>query len=442
MANTRLSSMIKTLEMSQPIEISMEGESQIIGSFTWPDDKEATRIAKVSLMGVVSAMTEYVQAIATIPTVLSGSQLIRQLKNIPKNSFGTRVDIVANSTLAVLTLQPGILATCTRFSSTENEHVYYVLHDGTSRILATAADMHERMYKRNESILDVSEWAAPLWMTSPEDPASLIGVFLRIGLKGNRTGSLFSTCTVTPFWRRAKTWIKSVLDVKVETDLFESKDLSRQNGFRPITIATGGMAAINSATWLSKLKSSSTQDINPDILVRLFASAISEVPGSIPSFAGEVQPCCRMDLMEGYSPSQEIEGTRRKLFESIATSYGYGYGADDTSIRLSVAVITTYCIITLLYVTYIITTGHTSVAWDSPTELIMLALQSQEPKDLGSVSVGLDSPETFRRGVGIRVSTVNDDAAGVTREKLELVFEDDKETNRRGLTKVVRGVAY
>lgn len=111
------------------------------------------------------------------------------------------------------------------------------------------------------------------------------------------------------------------------------------------------------------------------------------------------------------------------------------------SIRHSVAVLTAYYIIAFLYVIYIIATGHTSAAWDSATELILLALQLKEPKDLGYVSVGLDSMETLRKGVSIRVSTVKDDDTGEEREKLELVF-DNEETKKRGLTKIVRGNAY
>jgi hypothetical protein len=96
----------------------------------------------------------------------------------------------------------------------------------------------------------------------------------------------------------------------------------------------------------------------------------------------------------------------------------------------------------MCYIGYIIITGHASIAWNSPTELIMLALQSKEPGDLGHVSVGVDSMDTLRKGVGIRVSTVEIKGTGETKEKLELVFEDDDGDEKRGLTKVVRNRAY
>lgn len=43
-------------------------------------------------------------------------------------------------------------------------------------------------------------------------------------------------------------------------------------------------------------------------------------------------------------------------------SYGFGYGSTDISIWLSLAVITTYGAVVILYVAYIIVTGHTSIA--------------------------------------------------------------------------------
>jgi hypothetical protein len=110
--------------------------------------------------------------------------------------------------------------------------------------------------------------------------------------------------------------------------------------------------------------------------------------------------------------------------------------------QLSLAVIVSYCFITIAYITYIIITGRTSVAWNSATELIILALQSKEPNNLGHVSVGIDSMETLCRSVGIRVNTVNIAGTGEHMQKLELVFEHDVQDKQRMLKKVERNQAY
>ncbi|KAH7357458.1 hypothetical protein BKA66DRAFT_445669 [Pyrenochaeta sp. MPI-SDFR-AT-0127] len=147
-------------------------------------------------------------------------------------------------------------------------------------------------------------------------------------------------------------------------------------------------------------------------------------------------------MPEGYNQSKLNDSTTWTKFEVTGTIDGYGYGATDTSTRLSVAVLVTYCITTTLHVSYIIATGHASTAWDSGAKLIMLALQSKEPADLGHVSVGLDSMETFRKGVGIRFATVDDAGTCQLVEKLELDFENDKAAKQRRLTKIKRGQAY
>jgi hypothetical protein len=72
----------------------------------------------------------------------------------------------------------------------------------------------------------------------------------------------------------------------------------------------------------------------------------------------------------------------------------------------------------------------------------MLALQSKEPGGLGHISVGLNSMETFRKGVGIKVSSLDNNHTGQPVEKLELVFEGDEEGENRGLLKIERGKAY
>jgi hypothetical protein len=72
----------------------------------------------------------------------------------------------------------------------------------------------------------------------------------------------------------------------------------------------------------------------------------------------------------------------------------------------------------------------------------MLALQSKKPAGLGDISMGLDSMETFRKGVGIRVSSLDNNHTGQPVEKLELVFEGDEEGENRGLLKIERSKAY
>lgn len=49
-------------------------------------------------------------------------------------------------------------------------------------------------------------------------------------------------------------------------------------------------------------------------------------------------------------------------FKFDMLQYGYGYDTTPTSVRLSLAVIVAYCVVTVGYLLYLFVTGHTSTA--------------------------------------------------------------------------------
>ena len=120
-------------------------------------------------------------------------------------------------------------------------------------------------------------------------------------------------------------------------------------------------------------------------------------------------------------------------FHFTHTLYGFGYGNHSTSVRLSMAVLGFYCVITVIYLAYMLFTGRSSTAWNSSIELVALALQSKRPDHLGKVSVGIDNLGTFNEGVGIRANADNE---------LELVFAHDRDVGSRGLRKVQTNKEY
>jgi hypothetical protein len=119
--------------------------------------------------------------------------------------------------------------------------------------------------------------------------------------------------------------------------------------------------------------------------------------------------------------------------DRFLTFYAYGYCNDTTSIRLALAVILAYCIMTVSYLIYILVTGLTSTAWNSAIELVTLALQSRKPNYPGHTAVGIDSIDTFNQSVGIRVNNDNE---------LELVFASDRNIGTLGLRKIEQNKAY
>jgi hypothetical protein len=213
-----------------------------------------------------------------------------------------------------------------------------------------------------------------------------------------------------------------------------------KTNLRPIIINPANIRSLNTKYFTTN--TTNTTSYSQLVLAMVWADALSQLPYmQLEKIRQDLVWGDRLKQTHSWTENHDPRGSWSH-FTITDKIFGFGYGSTDTPSKLAVAVITAYCLISLLFVAYIITTGHTSIAWNSAMELIVLALQSKEPDSLGHVSVGLDSMETFRRTVGIRVNTVPVRNTGETRERLELIFEHDKDAEKRGLTKVVRNRAY
>lgn len=378
--------------------------------------------------------------IATLPTSLSSYLLLARSNggnmSSPAHQNGT--------TFTMQSIQPLVITSCSSSASIYDEQIYSI--DKSKKLLVGPRALFERLVLNNRTFESAEESASTeaspeiwgrLWSPAADDPHTLIVLELWYGPAWDRSqpASTWRVCTVDAFWWRARTslvTINGILQVKPEMPDLRQPIPTR--GLRPITFNNNV-----SETYLHPPFANG--------LAFVFVDALANLPyaGSIPyedlrldeDWAQEAER-----VYKGFDISQ-LEGQSDIIpFRIETVDYGYGYGTRDIPTNLSVAVITAYCLIVVFYIGYVITTGHASIAWNSPTELIILALQSKEPADLGHVSVGVDSVDTLRRSVGIRVSTEAIQGTGETKEKLELVFEDDEENEKRGLTKVVRNRAY
>jgi hypothetical protein len=321
------------------------------------------------------------------------------------------------TTFTILSPQPLLLTSCSESENIQDENIYSI--DKSKKLLVNPLAQYESLKLGNEtSVFD----NYILFTSAVDDAYTLVALTRAPGDDFNNC----TVCTVNAFWGIAKTTISNNGVTQAKTEMPHQVPNVLNKNFKPIQISP--TLPKMSGLWPAGAYLS-------DALLGLYiAYALATIP--------EVEPNVYADKFQGYDLSQ-LEGQPNITpFRIDTLNYGFGYGTRDTPTDLSVTAITAYCLIVVFYIGYIITTGHASIAWNSPTELIMLALQSKEPTDLGHVSVGVDSMDTLRRNVGIRVSTVDIQGTGETREKLELVFEDDKETEKRGLTKVVRNRAY
>ncbi|KAJ8110839.1 hypothetical protein OPT61_g6423 [Boeremia exigua] len=351
-------------------------------------------------------------SIATIPTILSTLQLVANSRFIGEHGFDSPYIASAkpaNARWTSYTSQPFVMVKCSDTQSKKHaENAYYIRNNGSQSPLHDTANLLEpylsKYANRTNAIVP------PLWLTSPDSSKNLLMVIL-----GPQEASWLLICTIAAFWHKTSTTMVLLnFDATIYTKPLESGEYLGKSSITEIIIDADFVSSLGLPCMESNTRATGH-------LALCFAAALSWIPASVQLVNGSSGI-----NFEVYNQSELNESSRLSTFEFIETIDGYGYGATDTPIYLSVAVMLTYCIITT----------------DSATELIMLALQSKEPAGLEHISVGLDSMETFRKGVGIRVSTLANDSTGQLVEKLELVFKDDEEARKRGLLKIELGKAY
>jgi hypothetical protein len=285
----------------------------------------------------------------------------------------------------------------------------------------------------NRPTYDVS--FPPIWMASPEPgshssivvfpfwsseyepeewPRTLQSIVMQDGYKSVKATLLIKVCTMSASWNSGETQLLE----KSGTAYVQTGTLAMSEPVNsvPISLNITDIDTVQSPEFfLDILDIIDTERA----LSELFAIAISWTPAM-------------NTILETRKPADYDERNMTSL-RYTTTLYGYGYGNRTKSIRFAIAVMVTYCVIIIAYVAYTLITGSTSTAWNSGIEFVALALQSKRPDHLGNIAVGLDSIETFKEGVGIRVNQDNE---------LELVFAHDRDIDKRGLRKIERNKEY
>jgi len=403
--------------------------SSNIKTFPNMDSPYVLRTGQITV-GISGLENKSYSVTATVPTQLIATDLDMYQQFGPK---------LSNTTASIDFIRPVVTVQCINPIPRRAlvSPIPYIKGDGSSQGSVPSFSELVRSYMSdgglNETRIDS---LPPFWVSSPDSESiSIIGVFsyyigvdtpcTEFNISRSSTPSLLenpagvfsqcidmSSCTISAFWETSKfEMVSNQGSYSVQTDPITEAGVGRRIHQTPIMINLGGVPAFNTAKINGR---SGIYRIDSTVAVA-FATALSEIP-----------PWDKYHLRVG----SEKPYSRFK-FET--TQYGYGYGTFTTSVRLSICVITTYCIITISYIVYILATGSTSTAWNSAIELIVLAFQSKQPRHLGHTSVGIDSIKTYREAVGIRV---ND------RNELELVFAHEQDTDKRGLTHVVPNQSY
>ncbi|KAH7371253.1 hypothetical protein BKA66DRAFT_424302 [Pyrenochaeta sp. MPI-SDFR-AT-0127] len=330
---------------------------------------------------------------------------------------------------------PLVVARCTPSVSAEKEDMIipYLQDDGIKegRLLSVSTLIHTYIERgvSNETMLDS---LPPIWLPSPElNSSSVIGVFTdppsycRDNLSypisvmyaeehRNTTSTCLPllTCSVSAFWEvsRHETVIVGGKPM-AQTSEFVDAGFSKVSYQNPIALDLARIPLFNDANFTRSLQ------ITPYglCLAAMMVTALAEVPSR---FALSTIP---------------TNTTILPIYKFTWVKHGYGYNLSPTSVRLSFSIIAMYCTVAIAYLLYVLFTGTTSSAWNSPIELVLLALRSRRPDNLDHVSVGAECLKTYQKAVGIRVNS---------KEELELVFADTRDVGANELHKIVRNQSY
>jgi hypothetical protein len=387
---------------------------------------------------------------ATIPTAF-----IRQGFNDLSPSWGAgpidwRPMLHGNYTFSVYAPQPVVQVICRKdsrsFWKSDAEVRYFLDYTLRTATISTLGMLTQKLNDSGEMFVTDQNGTIqsfePVWMAAPEPGSQAwIGIFFQhvyLPFPYNETVTepikLTEMTSSVPDLQRYGKWEVSTCTINAswnnsEAMYFEERGVAYKNPYpmppwttsrlRPIVLDYNDIDELRDPKFLKELTSKDLV-LNTALAMSL-KDAISDIPN-----------------LSRYDSSWQEDALNTSMsnmssFRFTYTWYGFGYGNHSTSVRLSMVVLSVYCVVTILYLAYMLFTGHSSTAWNSSIELVALALQSKRPDHLGNVSVGIDNLGTFNEGVGIRANADNE---------LELVFAHDRDIGSRGLRKVQTNKEY
>ncbi|KAL9624604.1 MAG: hypothetical protein Q9160_001269 [Pyrenula sp. 1 TL-2023] len=421
------------------------------------------------------SMKQYVKLQDTLPL-----QTMPNMASIPRNhishalwradSYSTGYGVTASA------LQPLVKTNCTIVEVPTIEDpsdTYLQIGDDSQELrnLISITDFERLSISNVSTTSDGSSSQTArykqLWHEPPEGPVTHSLIFAESmdynGTNGPwpSSGHTFDACTVDAYWVRSSLFFNSTAQV---TEFEIEEDIYMNDSGVPISISLDWAQRLGKL-WLEAVPNENLVFGVADSLAYILALGISDAV-SKPALCGEwiasnlkplnaipdeclVQDKQQNDAISRFmrdvrfnstydgifisEPTNQTDARQRYQLQIQSHKSGYGYDSSGVPVRLSLAVLATYCLIVVIYLTYTFITGRTASSWDSSSELIMLAMNSQKPTHLEGTSVGIETLSTFRESVSIRVNE---------NDSVELVFENDPALKTRQLRAVVPNEAY
>lgn len=115
---------------------------------------------------------------------------------------------------------------------------------------------------------------------------------------------------------------------------------------------------------------------------------------------------------------------------------GWAYTIDGTFTKLAIVVMFAFCVLAFGHTIYLAASGVSSTAWNSPAEIVALAMNSSPTEYLHNTCAGIIGINAFKTPVQILARGDDEET-----EHLELVF-GDKKTVDAGSSKLTKNKEY
>lgn len=112
-------------------------------------------------------LADYNRSVATLPTNLAASQALMEFSPFPNDPKFLSAELSA----VINTYQPLVSSTCHNFNSSQDGWTYYVMRNGSVDRLKTISELNMPILRHSEY-----NYTAPIWLTAPDNLASLVVV--------------------------------------------------------------------------------------------------------------------------------------------------------------------------------------------------------------------------------------------------------------------------
>lgn len=395
---------------------------------------------------------------SVIPDSILGSRHISSNATIPTQLVAASLhrNSSLDNTYTLTSIQPYVRLDCWQNLSApnDNEFVYFGPEKGFLNKLVPVSSLATGDYGGNLTIVSGSQVAdvslsdsnmTNLWLYRPDHSVLLVNL--------NDIDPMPYGCTIDAYWLNTSSTAKT----RTITNEGLTTLLSSIGATKPITFSKDWATRVANITaqsyWTSKPNYILPYTVIP-YLAQAAALALSNSPtlsslGIGSDFQGSLEwsyaASCDIfdhkhyvsdmnfttcdssklpfsqDALKAYTWDHDFEQYDHIIMwdaglndtaDLAVTSYqeyltGYSYNSNDITAKLSLAVLSTYTVIVIGYLGFSLITGYTATSWDSIAELVTLALNSTRPGGMAHTSVGIDTLDTFRRPVRIRVADDN-----------------------------------